>query len=462
MNTENTAEKDALVAEDIIGALRRSTPVSPICWIACYEDRPFQGMPPGSDRPHLLIFTSRYQYEVFVSGRREIFVAEPLSAVPVDSAQTLRHLVEAPARDSGYSPPPFGLLLNFTYPAGRADRTLSPDEIVKMDADQLAATLLGLAQPRRRKVWLAISAAAVILLGGALGIYLLGHRPTSTSAPLPSETVGGAVSPAPTVIPLSAPACASIGDTWTRPTDGMTMVCVPAGEFLMGSTEEEVEAAIAGCEHWDCEYYTCELPQHTVYIDAFWIDQTEVTNAQYRSCVEAGACAAPKYIPDHDQNAPNLPVVGVSRDDAWDYAAWAGGRLPTEAEWEKAARGTDGRIYPWGDALPDCSLANVSGCLDGPDIVGSYPAGASPYGALDMVGNVGEWVSDFFAADYYERSPDRNPQGPESGRFGVYRGGPWSYGQWNARCAYRSNHSWNDKATRVGFRVVVGAGASEP
>jgi formylglycine-generating enzyme required for sulfatase activity len=264
------------------------------------------------------------------------------------------------------------------------------------------------------------------------------------------------------VTPFAAPVCTSIGDTWTRPTDGMTMVCVPAGEFLMGSTEEDVEAAMAECSGWNCERYTNELPQHTVYLDAFWIDQTEVTNAQYRTCVEAGACAAPKYIPGDDHDAPDQPVVGISRYDARDYAAWAGGRMPTEAEWEKAARGTDGRIYPWGDTAPDCSLANVSGCLDRSDIVGSYPAGASPYGALDMAGNVGEWVSDWFAADYYERSPDRNPQGPESGPDGLNRGGAWSYDQWNTRCAYRNQWAPRDKASRVGFRVVVAAGASEP
>ena len=141
MKTESTVDKEPSLAEDIVSALRNRQSVSPLCWIACYENRPFQGNPPGSDRPHLLIFSSRYQYEAFVSGRRQFFVPEPLSAVAVDSAQTLRDLLEAPARDPRYSPPPFGLLLNFAYPEGRTDRTLSPDQVTKMDARQLVAAM---------------------------------------------------------------------------------------------------------------------------------------------------------------------------------------------------------------------------------------------------------------------------------------------------------------------------------
>jgi formylglycine-generating enzyme required for sulfatase activity len=220
----------------------------------------------------------------------------------------------------------------------------------------------------------------------------------------------------------------------------MVMVYVPAGEFEMGSTEGRDD----------------EQPVHTVMLDGFWIDQTEVTNAQYALCVAEGACRESAYAHDGSYNGENYPVVGVSWQDAANYCAWVGGRLPTEAEWEKAARGTDGRTYPWGNSAQDCYKANYGLCIGWRTAaVGSYPAGASPYGALDMLGNVWEWVADWYDADYYSRSPVHNPQGPDSGTLRVLRGRSFSRGARQAlRCAFRGELRPHLRQYNVGFRCA--------
>ena len=292
--------------------------------------------------------------------------------------------------------------------------------------------------------------------------------PTITARPteMPTWTpVPPTATPRPTETPtlVGPPAEANVGDTWMRPTDGMVMVYVPAGEFLMGSSDADDQAR------------NDEKPQHTVYLDAFWIDWTEVTNAQYRKCVEAGACQQPGCWDDDRYNASGQPVVCVTWDDAQAYAAWAGGRLPTEAEWEEAARGTDGRIYPWGDEfdgtrLNYCDRNCGSGWKDiGNDDgytltapVGSYVSGASPYWALDMAGNVWEWVTDWYDEGYYARSPARNPQGPDAGDQRVLRGGSFEDGGGNVRCAVRTMGSPDSWGSVGGFRVVVAPGTLRP
>lgn len=251
----------------------------------------------------------------------------------------------------------------------------------------------------------------------------------------------------PTLAPMPTIASAA---TQVSPKDGMVLVYVPAGGFLMGSTGSDAEAA----GH--------EKPQHQVSLDAYWIDQTEVTNALYARCVQAGACGEPRRARSStrslyygDTKYDNYPVVYVSWNAAQKYCAWAGRRLPTEAEWEKAARGTDGRKYPWGSTWDSDKVNWWMADPKDTTAVGSYPAGASPYGVLDMAGNVWEWVADWYGEAYYAGSPDRNPRGPASGTDRVLRGGPWPFCQTCVRAAARSFAPADYDGNSYGFRCAV-------
>ena len=176
-----------------------------------------------------------------------------------------------------------------------------------------------------------------------------------------------------------------------------------------------------------------EIPAHRVHIDAFWMDQVELTNGMYGLCVKAGSCRPPKLV-NSDNRADyfgtveflDYPVVHVTWYDANAYCQWAGRRLPTEAEWERAARGDDMRTFPWGDEPPNAYNSNSLNIVGDTSRVGSYAAGASPFGVLDMAGNVWEWVADYYRQGYYAESPDENPTGPskDAGRhLRVIRGG---------------------------------------
>lgn len=220
--------------------------------------------------------------------------------------------------------------------------------------------------------------------------------------------------------------------------DGATLVYVPAGKFAMGSTVANDEK-----------------PLHAIELDAFWIGLTEVTNEQYAQCVAAGACTAPDNDLADDPAYADHPVVNIDWFQAAEYAAWAGGRLPTEAEWEKAARGTDARPFPWGGQTPDNTFLNFNMSAGTTEAVGAYPAGASPYGLLDMAGNVEEWVADWYAGDYYVASPVENPAGPDEGVFRAARGGSFNSNPNLVRASVRGKALPNTGYPSVGLRIVV-------
>ncbi len=231
----------------------------------------------------------------------------------------------------------------------------------------------------------------------------------------------------------------------------IAMILIPAGEFAMGRNGLTPD----------------EYPEHIVYLDAFYLDKYEITNALYKECLDAGACTSPKSLgsetrlkyfdnPDFD----NFPVIEVSWDMAQLYCEWRGGRLPTEAEWEKSARGLDDRLYPWGNEI-DCGKANFSywgyegQCIGDTTEVGSYPDGISPFGIYDLVGNVSEWVADRYQPDYYRTSPAINPLGAETGHR-VLRGGSW--GRSNENNFSISNRKWSFSyytSNSVGFRCAM-------
>jgi formylglycine-generating enzyme required for sulfatase activity len=209
----------------------------------------------------------------------------------------------------------------------------------------------------------------------------------------------------------------------------------------MGSSDEDTLAS------------SDEKPQQPdLHLDAFWIMRNEVTNAQYTKCVEAGVCREPTSKRWNDPAYAEHPVTFVYWDQANVYAQWAGGRLPTEAEWEKACRGIGGHIYPGGDDPPTGDLANFSGIVGDTMPVGSYPKGASPYGLLDVAGNVWEWTSSLYTPYPYDGKDGR--ESPDGVEPRTLRGGAWDYSVDGVRCAYRNGYDIVDRDRSVGFRVV--------
>jgi len=283
------------------------------------------------------------------------------------------------------------------------------------------------------------------------------------------------IQPSPTASP-------SLGDVRVRTSDGMRMVYVPEGEFKMGSNYEETAYARKLCR----EYYgkdwpaVCtaanfgdESPAHIVTLSSYWIDQTEVTNGQYQKCEQASVCKLPKdtsspyYHPANygDPEYADYPVTWVTRDQAGDYCNWAGGRLPTEAEWEYAARGPESWLFPWGNSFDGTRLnycdANCDGGPNDPTVddgyadtapVGSFPSGTSWVGALDMAGNVREWVADWYGP--YTADPQVDPTGPASGKATVPHGGSWLDLPFLIRSANRGGDPPDYSRHNVGFRCV--------
>jgi formylglycine-generating enzyme required for sulfatase activity len=265
------------------------------------------------------------------------------------------------------------------------------------------------------------------------------------------------------------------------------MLLVAAGEFSMGSGQKDIGAAIVSCvqaggDPGNCsEVFRREAPQHRITLDNFYVDQDEVTNGQFQRFVQAT---------QHQTNAerdgrgnlwsslgdswkwvvlegatwrtpggrsttsqPTHPVVHVSWNDASSYCSWAGKRLPTEAEWEKAARGTDGRIFPWENSW-ESGRANGLMVRMSTMPIGSARSGATPYGANDMAGNVAEWVNDWFAPDYYQGSPSASPTGPATGTWRVFRGGAWNDEALKLRSSYRHGTTPATSTNTLGFRCA--------
>ena len=247
----------------------------------------------------------------------------------------------------------------------------------------------------------------------------------------------------------------TIGYTMVSEVDEMQLLYIPAGRFIMGSNQGDSN----------------EKPFHEVYLDAFWMDKFEVTHDQYKLCVADRACTAPTDISFYNNSSfKNHPVVNINWSQAKAYCQWAGRDLPSEAQWEKAARGDDERKYPWGDNYPTSDYANLCdlGCASGSKLenfsdgysqtapVGNFPMGSSPYEVHDMAGNVWEWVNDWYAEDYYGSQREwANPSGPMTGEEKVLRGGAWDNSE---RFIRSTNRGWGSPEVfgeDLGFRCAL-------
>ncbi len=256
-------------------------------------------------------------------------------------------------------------------------------------------------------------------------------QPTAPSLPtaFPSNT------PPAVNAPVEVSGNNEAGSERVSSVDGMPQVFIPEGMFRMGAL--------------DADNQRDEEPAHNVTLKAFWMDKLEVTNAMYTLCVNASACELPQTLKSDTRESyftnaefSDYPVVYVTWAQASAYCTWTGRRLPTEAEWERAARGDDFRTYPWGDDRPDSSRGNFNYFVGDTTKVGQFPAGASPYGVLDMAGNVAEWMNDYYDSDYYGQGVSMNPPGPgaRSNFFSrVVRGGTFQDAFIDVRLANRAS-----------------------
>ena len=368
----------------------------------------------------------------------------------------------APPRPA--SPPPAAprpIVAPAVEPSPAASTVVDAEATVLVPAAPAAPTI----QPVKVPVWIWVTVGLVVVaivvlgVGGALVLpgLLPKGQPTATAVPTSAPV---ATQPAASPIPAEL----GVGSTRVADKDGMPQVYVPASPFTMGSNTGAND----------------EQPQRTVYLDAYWMDQTDVTNAMFVKFISAsgyqtdaqtegtgfvhvndqwvsikGANWLHPQGPDSDvKNRGSHPVVQVSYNDARAYCQWAGRHLPTEAQWEKAARGRDGRMYPWGNDMPVHSLLNFRDEIGSTTQVGLYPSGASPYGALDMAGNVWNWVLDWYGATYYADAPVRNPVGPLTGQQRLTRGGSWFDTAKEVRTTARYPLDPMSHGSNVGFRCA--------
>ncbi len=321
--------------------------------------------------------------------------------------------------------------------------------------------------------------------------------PPATSPPAtspPATSPPATPSPTPTLAPTPTPTL-GVGSTMLSPKDRMIMQYVPAGEFVMGSNDDQIQDMLNECAACSADWFSDETPQHTVYLAAFWIDKTEVTNAMFAEfvseqnyitdaersgcgwiddgkdaweCVEGASWRHPHGPDSTIDGLSSHPVVQVSWHDAQSYCLWAGRRLPTEAEWEKAARGPSARLYPWGNRF-DGNRANFCdmNCPfewrnatidDGYRYTAPVDASinsASPYGVTAMGGNVWDWVNDRYSETYFSISPERNPPGPSTGDYRVVKGGSWKNFPVILHAANRTRHSPDIQNASIGFRCAL-------
>lgn len=311
------------------------------------------------------------------------------------------------------------------------------------------------------------SVATLGLLGAAHLVACAGAAPSLETSARPTRRVP----PAPVRAKASADTTEGFVALISPPFD---RVRVPGGTFLMGSTQAEVISAEQSCideplgdpEICQKREFTNEMWQHDVFVRDFWIDRAEVTVERYRTCTGTGACPALPYASGGARfDRPDLPAVLVSWFDARRFCEWQGGRLPTEAEWERAARGRDGRRYPWGD-IYNAFLTNHGRLafdeLDDSDgflelaPVGSFPDGATRDGIQDLAGNAEEWVADWYAPSY-EPASAMNPRGPLNGDERVVRGGSYAHLHANLRNASRGHAVPDEKRAWRGFRCAYDA-----
>jgi formylglycine-generating enzyme required for sulfatase activity len=359
-----------------------------------------------------------------------------------------------------------------------AERKAEAERQAKIEADRLAAQKTDQEQLKREKakppshidkkvvdlgrfkpfnfplLQVGIGVAALVIIIAFVGFaikdlipWIITPTPIigSTSIPIVSTSMPVIGS---TSIPIISTTMPGIASTMVSDKDGMILVYVLAGNFTMGSDK-------GGSN---------EMPVHSVYLDAFWIDKTDVTNKMYALCVDDGRCQPPRTTKSATRTSyygnsqyDDYPVIYVDWNMAETYCEWVGRQLPTEAEWEKAARGTDGRTYPWGNDPPNNNLLNNNQSIGDTTEVGEYPNGASPYGALDMAGNVWQWVADWYDAHYYSSSPSSNPLGPTSGQYRVQRGGEWDSNNGSVRSTGRSQDYPLSAYNHIGFRCSLSA-----
>ncbi len=388
--------------------------------------------------------------------------ADPLGTVPaaVKPLPALATLIEA----SDATTPPVMIQPPAPAPPPPASPTVEPSQQKTRWIPWAVATvgIFGIGVIAILMIWFIFlngpndEAATVLLVPTPTTIEILQPTQTATSVPEIFETPPSTETPTQTLEPTLG-----IGATLLSPIDESVLVFIPAGEFIMGAADNDPNA--------DAD----ELPQKTIFVDAFWMDQFEVTNRQYQTCVNSSACPLPadaesatRYNYYGDAEFEDYPVINVTWLDASTYCQWRGARLPTEAEWEKAARGDSGYLYPWGNTFEPMHsnyCASTILCPDEPEDgyidtapVGSFAEGVSPYGVHDMAGNINEWVADWYDVNYFASLTDgfENPTGPESGEERSIRGGSFGLNATKLRTTNRGSAKPTAYGPYGGFRCA--------